>query len=220
MYSKSFAIVVIMLLIAAAGFLWEYRNSTWLGPFLGANTRDHPQLVHETTPGQEGWQSFASSSMGVSIKYPQGYTINNDYVYQNLGPHQSIPGIKVTIASSTAEGTNLSSFDTGVSVEHLTATTTSFQCSADLFLAGAPHAQDISDRGIDYSVASTTGAGAGNRYEETVYAIPGTNPCIAVRYFIHYGVLQNYPKGSVQAFNRETLIKDFDGIRYSLVLSK
>ena len=76
----------------------------------------------------------------------------------------------------------------------------------------------ITDNGTIYSVASSTGAGAGNRYEETVYALPGTNPCVAVRYFIHYGVIENYPAGTVQAFNQPALLATFDAIRRTLVI--
>ena len=69
---------------------------------------------------------------------------------------------------------------------------------------------------MTYSVASSTGAAAGNRYEETVYALPGTNHCIAVRYFIHYGVIENYPVGLVREFDKKSLLKEFDTIRRTL----
>ena len=64
----------------------------------------------------------------------------------------------------------------------------------------------------------STGAAAGNRYEETVYTLPGTNPCIAVRYFIHYGVFQNYPAGTVREFDQQALLASFDAIRHTLVI--
>jgi hypothetical protein len=69
-------------------------------------------------------------------------------------------------------------------------------------------------------VASTTGAAAGNRYEETVYAIPGTNPCVAVRYFVHYGVIENYPPGTVRQFDKQALLDQFDRIRRTLVVNQ
>ncbi len=99
-------------------------------------------------------------------------------------------------------------------------------CTADKFLdlsgnpTGTNKPSTFSDNGVDYSVATTSGAGAGNRYDEAVFAIPGTNPCTAVRYFIHYGVIQNYPAGSVTEFDRTSLVNTFDAIRRTLVLGQ
>ncbi|HVS79986.1 MAG TPA: hypothetical protein VHF05_03315, partial [Candidatus Paceibacterota bacterium] len=80
-------------------------------------------------------------------------------------------------------------------------------------------AKTITENGTDYSVASSTGAGAGNRYEETVYALPGTNPCVGVRYFVHYGVIENYPAGAVKEFDRQSLLSTFDSMRKTLILN-
>jgi hypothetical protein len=126
--------------------------------------------------------------------------------------------VSFTIASTTAEGTNLSN-DSYVSVEELPAVTS---CTADMFLDGGSKMKVTTETDNDttYSVASSTGAGAGNRYEETVYAIPGTNPCVAVRYYIHYGVLENYPTGTVNAFDKQSLLNQFDHIRDTLTLAK
>ena len=66
----------------------------------------------------------------------------------------------------------------------------------------------------------TTGAGAGNRYFETVYAISGSSPCFAVRYFIHYSVIENYPAGTVQQFNEPALVSQFDSIRRTLTIGQ
>lgn len=143
--------------------------------------------------------------------------MDSSYEYQELGPGMAIGGVKFTIPESVATGTNLSA-DSYVSVEEIPATST---CSAAMFLdAGAITSGPVmlSNNGVTYSVASSTGAGAGNRYEETVYAIPGTDPCIAVRYFIHYGVIENYPVGMISQFDEAALKAQFDEIRRSLVV--
>ncbi|HET7798232.1 MAG TPA: hypothetical protein VFK72_10125, partial [Nevskia sp.] len=108
-------------------------------------------------------------------------------------------------------GTNLGS-DTYLSVEEIPRIQ---NCTAALFLAHAA-TSTVQDAGITYSLATTTGAAAGNRYDEAVYAIPGTNPCIGVRYWIHYGVLENYPPGSIVPFNPDTVVSQFDAIRRTL----
>jgi membrane-bound inhibitor of C-type lysozyme len=158
---------------------------------------------------------YESGSEGFSIRYPADYTLDDSYTYQALGPGKDIGGVKFTIPEKLTNGTNLSS-DTYLSVEEIPDTTS---CSANLFLPkGSGTPVSITDNGTTYSVASSTGAAAGNRYEETVYAFPGTNPCIAVRYFIHYGVIENYPTGSVTEFDEAALKSQFDAIRKTLTL--
>lgn len=159
---------------------------------------------------------YSNSSAEFSIRFPQGYSVDEGYQYQELGPGRNIVGVKFTIPTTTATGTNLSP-DTYLSVEEIPKVQ---DCSAALFLDGVK-AQTITDaNGVTYSVASSTGAGAGNRYEEDVYALPGTNPCTAVRYFIHYGVLDNYPAGTVQQFNEAALLTQFDAMRHSVVIAQ
>ncbi|MCX6737925.1 MAG: MliC family protein [Candidatus Parcubacteria bacterium] len=156
---------------------------------------------------------YLDGTIGFSIRYPVDYLIDTSYKYQALGPGKDISGVKFTIPSSLATGTNLSSFDTGISIETIPAVQ---NCNASRFLDGSTNIQIITDNDIEYSFASVTQGAAGNIYEEEVWAVPGTNPCIAVRYFIHSGNIGNYPEGAVSEFNRANLINQFDKIRRSL----
>lgn len=157
--------------------------------------------------------TYSNSAAGFSIRLPQDYSVDEKYRYQQLGPGKDIMGIKFTIPASMATGTNLSS-DSYVSVEGIPNTQT---CTASLFLNKV---KDLgaNDGQLSYSVATSTGVSAGNRYDEAVFALPGTNPCIAVRYYIHYGVFQNYPAGTVREFDKQTLLAQFDSIRRSLII--
>jgi len=161
-----------------------------------------------------GGLSNAYESRGVfSIRYPQGFVPDSAaYVYEALGPEKLISGTKFTIDPLLATGTNLSS-DSYVSVEMLPE---HVACDASAFLTEGVHAYPFTEDGLTYSVASSTDAAVGNRYEEHVYAITGTDPCIAVRYFIHYGAIENYPDGSVVEFDHSALMHIFDSIRRSL----
>lgn len=162
---------------------------------------------------------YESGSEGFSIRYPDHYTVDSHYSYQELGPDKSIGGVKFTINPAIAAGTNLAR-DTYISLEEIPRADT---CKSSLFLPSGPmnHApRTVTDHGVSYSVATSTGAGAGNRYQETVYAIPGTNPCVAVRYFIHYAVLENYSPGKVKAFDKSALLGQFDAMRRTLILNR
>lgn len=158
--------------------------------------------------------TYASSTLGISLSYPLAYSVDEQYRYQALGPGKDIRGVKFTIPTSVAAGTNLST-DSYLSIERIIGTNV---CSASIFLGEGIVAHTVVDGNVSYSVASTTGAAAGNRYAETVYALPG-DPCIAVRYMVHYGVFENYPEGTIREFDRAALHKQFDVIRRALVVS-
>ncbi len=156
---------------------------------------------------------YAYTPLGFSIRYPKSYSLNESYMYQGLG-EEAIPGIKVSVPAALSEETNLSS-DSGVSIEYVP---NAPDCSGSIFLYGNPAATTQNDGGVTYSVVSDAGAGAGNQYEEKVYALAGQNPCIAVRYFIHSTQISNYPAGSKKLFDKTKLLAEFDAIRRSLTL--
>ena len=164
--------------------------------------------------GSDLTQTYSNSGDGFSIRLPQGYTANESYQYQELGPGKNISGVAFTIPASIAKGTNLSS-DTYLSVEELPKLQS---CDAKSFLGPGVKSYTMTEGNTTYSVASSTGAAAGNRYAETVYAIPGTSPCIAVRYSIHFGVFENYPPGAVTEFDQAALTSKFDSIRRTLIV--
>lgn len=163
-------------------------------------------------------QAYSASDGSFSIRYPANFTVDPGYQYQEMGPTDAISGVKFTIDPAIATGTNLAA-DSYISVEQIPGAQS---CTADEFLQLNPGdaTSTLTDNGVEYSVASSTGAGAGNRYEEWVWAIPGSNPCIAVRYFIHYGVLENYPPGMVQQYNEAALVAQFDKIRRTLTIGQ
>jgi len=194
---------------------WNKGNTAYI-----TEGKSEPQAETYTncvTPGEitppEGLQTYSYPPLGFSIKYPAGYMLDESYTYDQLGP-EAIPGIKVSVPATMTEGTNLSP-DSGVSVEYFP---NADRCTASMFLFDQPAATTLSDGGVTYSVAGVSDAGVGNVYEEKVYALAGQNPCIAVRYFIHYTQLANYPEGTRKAFEREVLLAEFDKIRHSLTL--
>lgn len=162
--------------------------------------------------------TYLDSVAGFTVRYPADYSINTAYQYQGLGPGKEINGVKFTIPESLAEGTNLSSYDTGVSIEVIPLVEPTQECSVSLFLNGTTEVQTITGNGREYSFASTTEGAAGNFYEEKVWAFPTTiDSCFAVRYLIHSTNIANYPEGAVSEFNHDALIQQFDEIRNSLI---
>jgi membrane-bound inhibitor of C-type lysozyme len=171
-------------------------------------------IVVESQPeGSSLSEVYVNSLEGFSIRIPQGYEIDEAY-QRELTSEKIIEGIRFYIPESKAEGTNLSN-DSYISIEKISNTES---CSADLFFdTTIGGAQNINENTETFSVAGNDDAAAGNRYEEIVYAIPGSIPCIGIRYFIHYGVFENYEEGSVSEFNKDDLIKEFDSIRRTFI---
>ncbi|MBP9763494.1 MAG: hypothetical protein KBD10_01980 [Candidatus Pacebacteria bacterium] len=162
---------------------------------LSQSVVEEPMVETETN-------TYSDTELGFSIDLLKGYVVE-----------KSTSSVKFKIPEETAAGTNLSK-DTYISIEQLSAEKT---CEANSFMeTPSVSSSVVNDDSTLYSVASSTDAGAGNRYEEYVYTIIGTEPCVAVRYFIHYSAIENFPEGAVKEFDKESLIYDFDEMRHSV----
>ncbi len=69
--------------------------------------------------------------------------------------------------------------------------------------------------GTSYTVFHFADAAAGNRYDTTSYRTARNSQCYAIEYTIHYGVIQNYPKGAVKEFDESALKTKLDSIAQS-----
>ncbi len=195
---------------------WNKGNTAFIEEGASQNQTYTGCISASALPGVENWGTFASSTMGISVRYPSEYGVQLGYTYTQRGPDQApISGVKFTIPSALYQGTNLSGFDTGVSIEQLPQNTT---CSPNDFLSASSTEKTVTDGGVTYQVAHLSDAGAGNFYDETVYAIQGSSVCTAVRYFIHSTNIGNYTSGTVKEFDKAALLAQFDKIRESIVL--
>ncbi|MBI2611042.1 hypothetical protein HYW60_03880 [Candidatus Kaiserbacteria bacterium] len=157
--------------------------------------------------------TYATSTF--SIQYPSNFTLDESYTYDQF-EGKPIAGVSFTIPASAAEGTNLSS-NTYIAVEWLPRAK---NCTGDIYIVPNVKAFELTVGTTTYSVATTTGAAAGNIYEEQVYALIGSKPCTAVRYLLHSTNIGNYEPGTVQEFDRTTLLESFNEVRDSLILSQ
>lgn len=171
-------------------------------------------LLYRTSEGitRERLSQYATTTFAVA--YPYGYTVDEHYT-KDIAPGRVSQGVKFTISPERAAGTNLSP-DSYVSVEWLP---TLVSCSATPYLYDPVSPPTLQDEGRAYSVAYASGAAAGNFYEETVYTRLGDKGCVAVRYVIHSTNLGNYDPGTVRRFDKESLLREFDGVRRSLRLN-
>jgi hypothetical protein len=197
-------VVGIITLILAGGIGWYLW--TVMGGLSKPEASEIPEVQEPATQTYEG-DTF-------SVEYPLDFAADPTYFYDQF-EGKPIDGVKFAIPGSMATGTNLSA-DSYVSVEQLPR---AINCTGAIYVVPNVRNSDMSDQGVSYSVASTTEAAAGNRYEEQVWAIKGSEPCTAVRYFIHTTELANYEPGTVQAYDRAALLAAFDSIRRSVQLA-
>ncbi len=191
-----------------------------LGNYVLKSNRDtlSPSTTTGDHVGQMATSTYATSTF--SVVYPSDYTADTSYEYDQVNPKKPIHGVKFTIPGTMATGTNLAA-DTYISIEQLPRAK---QCTGDIYLHDNVKAASMTDNlpaqagGVEYSVATSSSSGAGNLYEEQVFALSGTSPCTAVRYFIHSSNIENYTPGTVQEFDRTALTNAFDTIRRSLML--
>ncbi|OGG79972.1 hypothetical protein A3A39_01150 [Candidatus Kaiserbacteria bacterium RIFCSPLOWO2_01_FULL_54_13] len=195
-------VVVFVVVATGAYYAWQALGTSLVPP---------PEEEEATT-----MSTYATTTF--SVTYPSTYTVNDAYTYDEF-KGKPIAGVKFTVPAAATEGTNLSS-DTGISVEWLPRAKT---CTGDIYILANVKAVSLMVGSTTYSVATTSGAAAGNLYEEQVYAISGSKPCTAVRYFIHSGNIGNFTQegeSSTREFDRTALLREFDEIRNSLLLSQ
>ena len=118
----------------------------------------------------------------------------------------------LVVPTSNQPGTNFSdaSFTVGSSVD---------ATSADLAacLKGPPGADASQTKLGDAAVTKLTfsDAAAGNHYDTTSYRVVHNSQCYAIEYTIHYGNIDNYPKGSVKEFDKAALTASLDEVAHS-----
>jgi len=169
-----------------------------------------PVLVTGCGAAPAGWKTFQYLSF--SISYPADYSFDVALVAE---AGKEIHTFYFTVPERVAKGTNLSG-DTRLSVEVLS---DGRACTPDHFLDDVTGFTVEVQGANTFNVAKTSDAGAGNLYENDVYAVANSKPCVAVRYFIHSHNIMNYDPGSVRPFDAAGLAREFDAIRKSLVVT-
>lgn len=160
------------------------------------------------------WHTYSNVQFGFSISYPNGWKVDTKHVYDALGPGKDIPEVAFVIPESMASGTNLSS-DSYIAVEFMRAAPV---CDFGRFLDYTDKSFAMIDAGRRYSYAEVGEGAAGNYYEQRIYALTDSRPCVGVRTFIHSTNIGNYDPGTVREFDRAALLAQFDRIRRTLVL--
>lgn len=172
--------------------------------------------------GRLSWATYASSKEPFfSIKYPKGYAVAGDYLDPLSRPGNQVWGVAFAVPPELLGATTLVSGS--LVVEYAAADT----CTAKVFLPDASSTA-LTDGGVTYSVAKNSRTDRADTFEEKVYALPGSKPCMGVQYALHTDTKAGYNGGgapgrqnpSASALNTtpQEVLKIFDTMRRSLKL--
>lgn len=199
MNSTASRVITFIVVVAVAGLL--------LASFLSGKRDAAVQSdVNETEPTTG---MYVSESLGFSVGYPDGFSTADS---------ENLPGVTFTAPLSLTAGTNLSE-DTSFSVEVLEGATS---CTASMFFdAPGVESRTAGDSdGRSWSYAESSDAGAGNRYDEKVYATGSGTRCYGLRSFVHSTNVGNYEPGTVEEFDAAGLDEMFAAFRASFRTSQ
>jgi hypothetical protein len=196
---------IMVIAIVAIGAIWI---------IFGDHPGEEEASIPDSPPVSQD-NSYSNIDMGFTAKIPSDYEIDESYIYTNLGPDREIRGVSFKIPESLTVGTNLSR-DTHISIERLK----DVDCHPRSFLYSEPTNIETVRRGnYTFITGSTSGAGTGNFYEESVYTTRKNDYCYAIRYYMHSTNIGNYEPGTVQVYDRDALLASFDKIVSSFIIN-
>lgn len=139
-----------------------------------------------------------------SVQVPAGWKANEKFAYDAIGPDKKIPGVSFSVPAAFTAGTNLGS-DSYISIEK---NPYAKSCVAAEFTSNGttnPDGVTESIGSISWNIGESADAGAGNYYNERVYAAKQGSNCYGIRLFLHSGNIGNYDAGAKQQFQKTML---------------
>ena len=195
-YTKTImAIFVLLLIVGGVWYVFDLKNNA-----ISTISSGTPSPSEETI--EAGYKKYVSANSDFSVEYPENYTVNDRYVYMALGPEKDISGVAFIIPEALMTGTNLSR-GSYMSIEKRVVEK---DCKAADFLSVAQTQNDVIENGRNYNVATSQDAGAGNYYEETVFASADGTNCYGMRLFLHTTAVGNYEPGTIKEFDRQQFV--------------
>ena len=174
--------------------------------------------AHITSSSTAGYENYTDRSRTFSFTFPKDFSVSGtDMGYsQSWAQGATTTGMelaRIDVPRSYELGTNFGNawFTVGVSSNPSAVAT----CLVNMFGVPPVTVTRTTINGVLFTKTTFTGAGAGNRYDTTSYRTMRAGMCYAIEYTIHYGVLQNYPKGAVTQFNEQKIQSALDHVAQS-----
>ncbi len=186
MYTKVLGAIFALLIVVAAYGVYERIHL-------------NKELDRSQTP-KEGWLLYKSDLHKFSVQHLQYSGITEGYYFEFPGSSVRNLGVAFPMPTNFIAGTNLAS-DSRTSIE------VSKECNP-VVLVSNPNVKEFSRTigGYTFRAATSSDAGAGNFYEEHVYAT--VSPRVAGECYVGRLFLHSMNLGIAQDTNPETLLYD------------
>jgi membrane-bound inhibitor of C-type lysozyme len=161
-----------------------------------------------------GFDTYPDLSKTFTFQFPTDFSVAG--IEPGYGPNWSAPATttgmvlaEIDVPQSYEPGTNFGNawLTVGTSADSQAVA----DCTTNLEGQQAT-STPVTIGGVNYTVLAFAGAGAGNRYDTTSYRTVKDGQCYAIEYTIHYGVFENYPKGSVKQFDEQKVANALDQV--------
>ena len=159
-------------------------------------------------------QTYSNTFFGFTITLAPGFTVDEAYLNQTLGPGREIPGVAFRVPIELTKGTNLST-DSYLAVEKLF----DVDCELSVFTENSKEDETVVAGKNTFKKATTNSAGAGNFYEDTVYVTEQGNACYAIRSVAHTTNIANYEPGTVSEYDALKLNSAFNNMVSSIIFN-
>jgi hypothetical protein len=197
-------IIIIIIVVLAGWYIWSSSNTSMPPQTTTTSTTTAPADIIAGTPNQ----TYTNSHLSFSIEYPATASATSDFSSGFL-PLTQTPVIAFELPRSMFSGTNLA--EAGVYIGATTTPSVMSTCTQQVQGETATTSQTVG--GQNFSVFTSTDAAAGNRYQEKTFRAFQNGSCLEIVELLHYGVIENYPPGTVQQFDEAK----FSGILDSIV---
>ena len=172
-----------------------------------------------TSASTAGYENYTDRSSTFSFIFPKDFSVSGTdmgYNSQSWAQGATTTGMelaRIDVPQNYESGTNFGNawFTVGASSNPSAVAT----CLVNTFDVPTATTTRTIINGVLFTKMTFTGAGAGNRYDTTSYRAIHAGMCYAIEYTIHYGVLQNYPKGAVTQFNEQKIRSALDHVAQS-----
>ena len=207
---KSLMWVIVALIVIIAGYaIYESQSvSTVAIPSTTATTTaaNLPDII----PGTPSVM-YQDPQYGFSIYYPST-TVLKTTGFDGFLPVAKTPVIAFSLDTNLFSGTNL--VEAGVYIGATTSPSIVASCIGVRSSSGETQASSTAViGGTTFAVFDSTGAGAGNIYQEKAFRTVNQGTCFEIVEMLHSGQLANYPAGKATAFDEAR----FSGILDAMV---
>ena len=195
---KTFFWIVIIIVIGVVGYFvysTQIEVPVVVGPTATSTaTADLPQIIPDIPSVK-----YTDSRYNFSIYYPSTATVRATG-FDGYLPLTQTPVVAFTLNPDMFQGTNLA--EAGVYVGATSTSTVVTNCTKPIENAGETEAtSSMSINGTTFSEFDSTGAGAGNIYQEKAFRTVIDGSCLEFVELLHSGNIDNYPAGKVTAFD-------------------